>query len=46
LRYLKAAYEQGDSSLLYIDIDSQLDGLHNEPGYPDLIARMNLAAQN
>jgi len=39
---LKAAYEQRDGSLLFIEATSEFDGLHDEPAYRDLIARMNL----
>jgi tetratricopeptide (TPR) repeat protein len=46
LRYLEAAYEQKDSSLLYIKSDARLDSLHDEPAYSNLLARMNLPGQN
>jgi tetratricopeptide (TPR) repeat protein len=46
LRYLKAAYEQRDGSLLFVESDPEFNSLHGEPGYRDLLARMNLPAQN
>jgi len=46
LRYLKIAYEQRDSELLFVEIHSQFDTLHNEPEYHDLLARMNLPPQD
>jgi len=42
LRYLKAAYEQRDGSLLFIEADPEFDILHDEPAYRDLLAQMNL----
>ena len=42
LRYLKAAYEQRDGALLFIETSSEFDVLRDEPAYRDLIARMNL----
>jgi hypothetical protein len=45
LRYLKAAYEQRDSSLLFIESYAEFNNLHDEPAYNDLLARMNLPVQ-
>ena len=42
LRYLKIAYDERDGLLLFVQILSQFDSLHNEPAYRDLLARMNL----
>ncbi len=42
LRYLEAAYEQHDGSLLFVEIYPEFDSLRNEPAYRDLLARMNL----
>jgi len=46
LRYLKAAYEQRDGSLLFVKADSEFDVLHNEPAYRDLLVLMNLPLAN
>jgi tetratricopeptide (TPR) repeat protein len=46
LQYLKIAYEQHDSALLFVEIYKELDTLHSEPEYHDLLARMNLPPQN
>jgi tetratricopeptide (TPR) repeat protein len=46
LRYLKAAYEQRDSSLLFVETYAEFDSLHDQPAYRDLLARMNLPVQN
>ncbi len=46
LRYLQAAYEQRDSSLLFIETDPEFEILYNEPAYRDLLARMNLPPQD
>ena len=46
LRYLKAAYEQRDGSLLFIEASPEFDFLHDEPGYRDLLVRMNLPLEN
>ncbi len=46
LRYLKAAYEQRDSSLLFVKIYFEFNNLHDEPAYRDLLARMNLPVEN
>jgi tetratricopeptide (TPR) repeat protein len=42
LRYLKTAYEQRDSALIFVKADPEFDSLHDEPAYRDLLARMNL----
>jgi len=44
LRYLNAAYEQRDGSLLFVEIYPEFDVLYEEPQYRDLLARMNLPA--
>jgi len=46
LRYLKTAYEQRDSSLLFIQIYMEFENLHDEPAYRDLLARMSLPVQD
>ncbi len=46
LRYLQAAYEQRDATLLFVEIYPEFDTLHVEPAYRDLLARMNLPVQN
>jgi tetratricopeptide (TPR) repeat protein len=46
LEYLKTAYEQRDSGLLFVEIFKELDSLHGEPEYRDLLARMGLPPQN
>jgi hypothetical protein len=46
LRYLKAAYEQRDSSLLFVECSPNLESLHDEPAYRDLLTRMNLPIEN
>ncbi len=46
LKYLKAAYEQRDGSLLFIEIYPEFDSVRDEPAYRDLLARMNLPVQN
>jgi len=46
LRYLKTAYEQRDSTLLFVEVYPEFDSLHGEPAYRDLLARMNLPVQN
>jgi hypothetical protein len=45
LRYLRAAYEQRDSSLLFVQAYPEFESLHDEPAYRDLLARMNLPIQ-
>jgi tetratricopeptide (TPR) repeat protein len=45
LRYLKAAYEQRDSSLLFVETYPEFDILHDDPAYRELLARMNLPSQ-
>ncbi len=46
LRYLKDAYEQRDSSMLFVEAYAEFDTLHDDPAYRDLLARMNLPVQN
>lgn len=46
LRYLQAAYDQRDSSLLFVEIDPGFEILYNEPAYRDLLAKMNLPPQD
>jgi tetratricopeptide (TPR) repeat protein len=46
LRYLKIALEQRDSDLLFAEIHYQLDSLHHEPEYQDLLARIGLPPQD
>jgi tetratricopeptide (TPR) repeat protein len=46
LRYLKAAYEQRDGSLLFVEVYPEFNNLHDEPAYRDLLARMNLPVEN
>jgi len=46
LQYLKAAYEQHEGSMLFIENYPEFDGLHDEPAYRDLLARMNLPVEN
>jgi tetratricopeptide (TPR) repeat protein len=46
LSYLQAAYDQRDSSLLFIETDPEFEILYNEPAYRDLLARMNLPPQD
>jgi Tfp pilus assembly protein PilF len=46
LRYLQAAYDQHDGSLLFVETNPELKSLHGEPAYRDLLARMNLPAQD
>jgi tetratricopeptide (TPR) repeat protein len=45
LRYLNAAYETRDDSLLFVAVNPEFDVLHEEPAYRDLIARLNLTAK-
>jgi len=45
LRYLKIAYEQRDATLLFVEIFSEFDTLHDDPAYRDLLARMKLSVQ-
>jgi len=42
LRYLNAAYEQRDGEVLFVKIFPEFNSLHDEPGYAELLARMNL----
>jgi len=46
LRYLRAAYDQHDSALVFVEAFPEFDGLHHETAYRELLARMNLPAQN
>jgi tetratricopeptide (TPR) repeat protein len=46
LRYLKIAYDERDGALLFVQIFSQFNGLHNDPAYRDLLAKMNLPVQS
>jgi tetratricopeptide (TPR) repeat protein len=46
LRYLKAGYEQRDGSELFVGAYPEFNCLHHEPAYRELLARMNLPAQN
>lgn len=46
LRYLQAAYDQRDGSLLFVEVYPEFNNLHDEPAYRDLLARMNLPVQN
>ena len=46
LRYLKAAYDERDGALLFVEIYSQFASLHDDSAYRDLLARMNLPGQN
>jgi tetratricopeptide (TPR) repeat protein len=46
LRYLRAAYDQRDSTLLFVETYPEFDTLHGEPAYRDLLARMNFPVQN
>jgi tetratricopeptide (TPR) repeat protein len=44
LRYLQAAYDQRDGSLLFVETYPEFDSLQDEPAYRNLLARMNLPA--
>jgi len=46
LRYLGVAYEQRDSTLLFVEAYPEFDNLHDQTAYRDLLARMNLPAPN
>jgi tetratricopeptide (TPR) repeat protein len=46
LRYLNDAYQQHDSSLLFVQIYPEFNTLRDEPAYRDLLARMNLPVGN
>ena len=46
LQYLKVAYDQHDDLLLSVGLFPALNSLHDEPGYRDLLARMNLPVEN
>jgi Tfp pilus assembly protein PilF len=46
LQYLKAAYDQHDELLLWIENYPALNSLHDEPAYRDLLERMNLPVEN
>jgi Tfp pilus assembly protein PilF len=41
IKYLNEAYAQRDGSLLFVRTSVEFAGLHDEPGYRDLVARMN-----
>lgn len=42
LKYLAAAYDQRDGSLLFLEVYPEFNSLQDQPGYRDLLARMNL----
>ena len=42
LRYLQAAYDRRDGSLLFVETYPEFDSLQDQPAYRDLLARMNL----
>jgi tetratricopeptide (TPR) repeat protein len=44
LRYLTAAYDQRDGSLLFVEVYPEFNRLQDQPGYGELLARMNLPA--
>jgi tetratricopeptide (TPR) repeat protein len=46
LQCLKAAYEQRDSALLFVETYPEFDTLHDDPTYRDLLAGMNLPVQS
>ncbi len=46
LRYLQAAFDQHDGQLLFVKVYSEFAGLHDEPAYRDLLARLNLPVEN
>lgn len=46
LKYLAAAYDQRDGSLLFVEVYPEFNSLNDQAGYRDLLARMNLPAQN
>ena len=46
LQYLRAAYDQHDELLLSVGLFPALNSLHDEPGYRDLLSRMNLPVEN
>jgi Tfp pilus assembly protein PilF len=45
LQYLQAAYDEHESLLLSVPTEPSFDVLHDDPGYRDLLARVNPAAQ-
>jgi Tfp pilus assembly protein PilF len=45
LRYLNTAFERHDPSLLFIENSAEFNGLHDDPSYRDLIARLKLPPQ-
>jgi len=45
LRYLQAAYDQRDGSLLFIESYPEFQSLNDKAAYRDLLARMNLPVQ-
>ena len=40
LQYLQAAFDQRNSSLLFISLESAFAGLHDNPEYRDIVARL------
>ncbi len=46
LRYLKAAYEQRDGSMLFVNNDPEFEGLRDEPTYRDLLTRIGVPIEN
>lgn len=42
LRYLERSYEQRQTSLLYIGVDPLMDPLRGDPGFRELLNKMNL----
>jgi tetratricopeptide (TPR) repeat protein len=42
LRYLTAAYGQRDGCLLFVEVYPEFNTLQDQPGYGELLARMNL----
>jgi len=46
MRYLQLAYDQHDGALLGIENYAELNGLHHEPAYRDLLVKMNLPPQS
>jgi len=45
LKYLNAAYEKRDDSLLFVAVDPEFDTLREDPAYRDLIVRLNLTVE-
>ena len=42
LAWLERAYDERDSWMDYLGLDSRLDGLRSDPRFADLLRRMNL----